>query len=428
MLIQLLVFSLMNLLMVCLAPCGLEEAEPPSQEERLRGWSSDLELLAQVIREKHKNPFTKCPRAKFDEAVAQLHQRLGTLQDHQILVEFLRLTAMLGDGHTTVQPDKEARRFRRLPIMTVWTRDGLFIAASTAEHQDLLRGRIVRIGPATLDEALQRVRPLSAGENESARMDYARRSLVEVEILHALGLTDSLDNVHLTLEFPGSGQREVQLAPLAPEGKTRWSHALEGPGKEVPISRRLQRDRYGMTWLADSKNLYCWYDSCANLPNRPVSAWCKEVLAEVDRQPVDRLVLDLRRNGGGNSMLLQPLIRGLANRPALNQKGKLFVLIGPGTYSSAMDNAFDFRKQTRALLIGQPTGGSPNEFGEIKYAPLPHCHWQVQYSTKYFKTGAEGETTLKPDTEVIATAAEYFAGRDPVLEAAIRYDARKTMR
>jgi uncharacterized protein (TIGR03067 family) len=405
-----------------LIPQGAAALEKSTTDAPQADWTSDLDLLAQVIRDKHINPFTKCNREKFDGAVAQVRRRLPTLQDHQILVEFLKLTAMLGDGHTTIQPGKGGRVFRILPVLPVWTQEGLFIAASTTEYQDLLRCRIVGIGSTTLDEAVRRVEALSGG-NESARKDATRRWLMQAEVLHALGLTDTPNDVRMEVECPENGRREVLLRPLPANAKEPWVYAYNAGGKELSVSRRPSRDLYGLAWLADSNTLYCWYDSCEDLPNRPVSAWCKEVLAEADRRQVERLVVDLRRNGGGSSRLAQPLIRGLATRPALNRKGKVFVLIGPGTYSSAVLNALDFRSWTKAILVGQPSGGSPNEFGEIKFVALPHSRWLVQYSTRYFKLGKEGETTVKPDVEAPWTAAAYFAGRDPALEAALKFKA-----
>ena len=64
----------------------------------------------------------------------------------------------------------------------------------------------------------------------------------------------------------------------------------------------------------------------------------------------------------GTRRAMTTLIRPLQERPAINQRGKVFVLVGRQTFSAAMVNAIDFRKQTNALLIGAPrseggTGG-----------------------------------------------------------------------
>ena len=114
-------------------------------------------------------------------------------------------------------------------------------------------------------------------------------------------------------------------------------------------------------------------------------------------------------------------MNGLAQRETFRRPGSIIVLISRHTFSSAMMNALHFRQRLKAVLIGSPTGGSPNHFGEVRSFLLPHCQWNVQYSTKLFKLTNDGAKTVKPDLDVEWTAKEFFAGRDPVLEAALNY-------
>jgi hypothetical protein len=52
---------------------------------------------------------------------------------------------------------------------------------------------------------------------------------------------------------------------------------------------------------------------------------------------------------------------------------------------------------------------------------LPYGGIQVAHSTKHFVTMRGSDPpTLMPDRVVVTTAADYVAGRDPVLEAVIR--------
>ena len=53
-------------------------------------------------------------------------------------------------------------------------------------------------------------------------------------------------------------------------------------------------------------------------------------------------------------MGLRYLVRPVRELASINQKGHLYVLIGPQTFSAAMANAAHFRTQTAALLVGQP--------------------------------------------------------------------------
>ncbi len=59
----------------------------------------------------------------------------------------------------------------------------------------------------------------------------------------------------------------------------------------------------------------------------------------------------------------------------------LFVLIGAGTCSSGLRAARDFNNRTNAILVGSPTGGKPNSFGEQQSAALPYSGLVLHYWT-----------------------------------------------
>ncbi len=51
-----------------------------------------------------------------------------------------------------------------------------------------------------------------------------------------------------------------------------------------------------------------------------------------------------------------------------------------------MRNAILFKQlQTNPILVGEPTGGKPNSYGEISSFLLPNSGLVVNYSTKYFE-------------------------------------------
>jgi C-terminal processing protease CtpA/Prc len=137
----------------------------------------------------------------------------------------------------------------------------------------------------------------------------------------------------------------------------------------------------------------------------------------VERQPVQRLVVDLRGNGGGNSLQFERyFMPGLKKYPHLDDPERLFVLIDRGTFSSASDNAAQLRIDSRATFVGEPTGGSPNGYGEVRSFRLPNSEAQVFYSTRYFMNMDTDITSIEPDLLVEVPSRAVFSGRDPVLE------------
>jgi C-terminal processing protease CtpA/Prc len=145
-----------------------------------------------------------------------------------------------------------------------------------------------------------------------------------------------------------------------------------------------------------------------------------EVFDLVDRDPSTRLVLDVRFNGGGNEAILAPFIDAIKARQSLNTKGRLFVIIGRGTYSSALQNAITLRQETNAILVGEPTGGKPNHYGEVRRFRLPNVGLQIQYSTRYWLNYPGSDPlNLEPDMTTGVTLDDLLAGRDPALESAL---------
>ena len=189
-----------------------------------------------------------------------------------------------------------------------------------------------------------------------------------------------------------------------------------------PLYRRNRNTLYWYEHLKDSGTLYFKYNSCQNMPDRPFPEFSGELLARLKTEPIERLVIDLRNNGGGNSMILMPFVAELAKIEKINRTGQLFVILGRQTFSSAILNAIALREQTRAQFFGEPTGGKPNHYGEVKSIQLPHTKIAVSYSTKFFRHSKEDTPSLLPDHTVEMSIEDYVAGRDPVLEAILKHN------
>ena len=128
-------------------------------------------------------------------------------------------------------------------------------------------------------------------------------------------------------------------------------------------------------------------------------------------------MIDLRQNGGGDFFEgREHLIEPIKKRPAINQEGRLFVVIGRATFSAAMVNAIDFRKDTNAILVGEPIGERPNSYSENDEMTLPNSRLVVSYSTRYYKFLDEDVPAVEPDVRIDPTWADFRAGRDAVMD------------
>jgi hypothetical protein len=84
------------------------------------------------------------------------------------------------------------------------------------------------------------------------------------------------------------------------------------------------------------------------------------------------LVIDLRWNGGGNTLLVQPLLHHLISCAKVRRPAGLFVIIGRGTFSAAQNTATAIERETSAVFVGEPSGSRPNFIGETMQFELPY--------------------------------------------------------
>ena len=145
----------------------------------------------------------------------------------------------------------------------------------------------------------------------------------------------------------------------------------------------------------------------------------------VDTNPVEKLVVDLRLNGGGDNTTFEPLVRALETS-RLNLPGRLFAIIGRHTFSAAGNFVTEIEKRTDVLLVGEATGGAPNQYGDTASVQLPNSGYTAEVSTIYHQrsTADDPRLTHEPDIPVPTTSDDFFSGRDPVLAAAIAFEPR----
>jgi hypothetical protein len=99
---------------------------------------------------------------------------------------------------------------------------------------------------------------------------------------------------------------------------------------------------------------------------------------------------------------------------ALRFDGDVYLLIGPGTMSSASLFAATMQKYDAGILIGGETGGYATPFGNIVDAYLPNTGLRVWMPTSVIYGNSTGPVV--PDHSVTQTVPDLIVQRDTVLE------------
>jgi hypothetical protein len=394
-------------------PAGRAQA-PPSTGPAVEGWAKDLEFLAAELPRRHKNLFFHLAEPEFRRAVEALKADLPTLDEDETLVRFLQLVASIGDSHTAIG----YRPRSGLPLMLYWFRDGIFVLNTTEDHRDLLGGRITALGGRPIEEVTAALASVIPHENEAQVKNQVPNFLIDTAVLHGLKILPSPGSAALTIQTAAGRSLTADLAPIAFSSKPAWAvDTADETGAPLYLGRR--GEFYWYEILAPDKALYFKYNACRETPGRPFAAFVGELFAAAEAGAVERIVVDLRHNGGGNSAVFGPFLEELKKRPAFLQKDRLAVIVGRRTFSSAILNALDLRKDTPAVFFGEPTGGKPNHYGELQTLKLPGSGLSVSYSTKYFQVVKGDPDSIVPDVAVDPTYADYRSKTDPVLDAAL---------
>jgi hypothetical protein len=378
-------------------------------------WREDLAFLAAELPLRHKNAFHALTREEWERRVHALDARLDTLAPAAAAVALAQLVAAVGDAHTGLGL-VGAPFDRFLPLQISWFEDGLFVTAVDQRFEPLLAARVRRIGLRSVEEAVAAVRTTFAAENESWPRVQAPQKLAQPGLLAALGVTVDATAIPLVVEGPGGADLALTVDG---SGSGQWVVAPDPAFVPAPLWRQRTREAYWFAPADGGRALYFAYNRCAEDPARPMQAFIGELCTALAAPGVERLVLDLRHNSGGNSAVLSAFLPQLAAHPRLAEPGALRVLIGAATYSSGMMNAYQLRDEVRARLYGEPTGGKPNSYGELRTFALPRSGLDVYYSTKYFRAIEGDPPAVEPDVRVPLTSADHFAGVDPVMERAV---------
>jgi tetratricopeptide (TPR) repeat protein len=406
---------------------GLTDVDAMSRDE---GWRFDLRFLWRELKRLAYAPFRFASEATFLERIAEIDRRIPELTDLQIVVEIEKLLALLGDGHAGIHQTPEVDENRRaLPVQFYAFEEGLFITAAGAAYRDLLGAEVLRIGERTIPELWAALTPLICRDNEQWLKSSIPHRLRETPVLHAMGLTPDPDRAALTIRDLSGTERVVQVESdtshhrsmlqrhfFTPESWIRLPETLEPP---VPLYERNRGLSFWFEPLPDERMVYAQINAIRDLPQQTLPAFGDQLVDLAEEPGYDRLVIDLRWNPGGNTLLEMPLLHRLIGSKKLNVRGRLFVIIGRATFSAAQNFTTLLERHTNAIFAGEPTGSSPTFVGETIEFQLPYSRCSANVSDLLWQSGwpTDERPWVAPQFFTPPTFAAYRANRDSALDA-----------
>lgn len=395
-------------------------------------WQDDLKFLQETVHNDYSFLFKKITKEAFDADVEILHNNIPNLQEHEIVIGLARLVSSFKYGHTVLGFRYQPHAFHQLPFNLYQFNDGVFIQGVHKDYQQALGAIVIAIAGMPIKEALEAIYPVVPAENDQFFKAYAGIYLSTPEVLHAQGVIKELSTtVELTLEK--NGKTFKQSFTALPKGERvptsyslvkqegDWLDAREQ--SDTPFYLKHLEKIYYYEYLPETKTVYVRHSQIQDDPSEDIPTFYNRIFDFIEANDVERLVLDVRLNGGGNNYKNKPIITGIIKSEKINKVGNLFIIIGRRTFSACQNLVNELDNYTNAIFVGEPTSENVNFYGDNNRVELPNSKIPAFLSFAWWqdKPQWEGADWTAPHIAVDMSFEDYKTNQDPVLDAALSF-------
>lgn len=408
---------------------GSSSSGVPERTARVAGWRYDIDWWLDQVRAQHYVYKSRPLPATLTSAAAELSRNVARHSDERMLFEMQRLAALVGDGHTYILP-LGARHVPGsvIPVRFYLFSDGLYVVDAQSGWERWIGSRLERIGNTSAERLLARIKPAISADNPHMWRWIGPpflnlRGAIEMVADGVVG-----ESILVTVRDRAGRVKRVSMPTLPPprlQGVPKLGPSKLADAPPPPLWLRDVARSYWFEALLDGV-LYVQFNQVMNTPGESVAQFAERLEVELTRSQPKAIVLDVRHNNGGNSHLFPPLLEVLQRYDAASQMERLYVLTGRNTFSAAQNFIAQLDRRTRAIFAGEPSSSKPNFVGEENEIVLPWSGAMGSVSHRYHEN-IPGDTRqwIPVAIPVELSSADYFGGRDPVLEATLRAISRR---
>jgi tetratricopeptide (TPR) repeat protein len=430
-----------------LALAGAAFGPPQAAAADAPAWRSSLRHLANVIETVHPNAFANIARADFERRARELERALPRLSEEQRVARAMQLVALLGDGHTQLEPHSDAFRLW-YPIRLYDFTDGYFVTSAFGADADLAGAQILEIAGRPVVDVANAARTLAGADNALDRRERLY-PLLNAALMRALGYADANVALAITVRL-ANGQTVARTlaaqsgsdAAFASGGVFDWRYRTEvfGPAlgqmsdwtsayralpalafrtedRARPLHLMYRRGRIRHA-LPERNAYYMQLNFVGDLPDDAMADFAERALDEVDALRPRSLIVDIRYNFGGDGSKVRGFIHAFIRRSQSPSWGNLYVLTGRRTFSAAIMLMAAFIDHTQATFIGEPAGGALDHYGDATAIDLSEIGATLYVSTLFHQLQDQGQRydIMPVDVAAPFSFADWSAGRDPAID------------
>lgn len=383
---------------------------------REEAWIGDLNYLQKRIIEAHYALDDIISEHDFNNLFDKLKPSASALSDEQIIVEIMKILGRLGSGHNFIIPTTpKVGALKKLPIEFYQFNDGMFIIDAELGYEEWIGFKIEKFGETSIEEALEKTNIVNARDNDMQTLWLGPYLLSMPDVLEGLGIIEYKDQVMLTVSDSEGKSQKLTMEPIT------WN--FTGFPKIRPLKEDTQplylSKMNNIFWYEpiDDRSMYIQFNQVQDKDDQTLEEFALELQNQIDQDKTQFLILDLRHNSGGNGAIRNHLLKLLVKFEARNPKGKVFVIMGRGTYSAAQNLLTEISIQTNAILIGEPSSSKPTFIGEAGWFQLPHSGLLGIVASQYHKSSEAEDFRewIAPHIPISLLSTDYFTGNDKAL-------------
>jgi hypothetical protein len=400
-----------------------------SKMTRAEGWRYDLDLLKQEV--KRKAYIRKeLSLGKFERQFDEIYNSISKKTDIQLILEIMKLMTIIDDGHTSVFPPSRKEFQMVLPVQFYFFEEGLYIVAADQTQKDIVGAQVLGFDSRSVDDVATTMSKMISRDNDMNLMQNLASAIRHTAALHAAGLTKDPNRIALEIIDSRGEKRIVQVKAdtlavrvdhkSVPAG---WFKLHENLEKPVPLYLKNLSSNYWFERIPDNKAIYMQWNSVRNDKHETLNNFTDRLMSGINDNNIEKLVIDLRWNNGGNTMLLPYFINALIKNENINKRGNLYVITGRRTFSAAQNLATFLERHTNAIFIGEPTGSRPNFVGEEDFITLPYSKLALNVSDLFWQSSWpwDKRVWIAPSVYIPPTFKAYSQNEDEVLNAILNF-------
>lgn len=384
-------------------------------------WIEDVRFLKNQMVEKHIDISAMISVEELNDTVKAIEKRIPNLSDSEILMELFKLSSMPNDAHTFPFIMFPCFDLNTFPIQVYDFKEGWIIIDAARKYKDLIGSKIVKIGSESIEDIYITYPLFLAAESEYAYKARFPHMCFIAEWLAYHNIIEDIHKADFTLLKPNGDKIVVSIPTLEFYPHFLWSSVFPVENSTNPAFTNPREDNYKFELNKKTGTLYVQFNQCENQEGKEtLDEFTKKLEKFVNNNNFERFVVDIRNNDGGNRVWSN-FVKFICDNDKINKRGKLFVLIGRRTFSSAVLFANQLQMQTNAIFVGEPTSQGPKFYGGPKFIELPNSKLVFMVSSHLAISGFpfDKRKSIIPDIFIESSYEDLIIGKDRALDTVL---------